>query len=278
MYYLKRLFDFYLDSSIHTALAVFALIEVTGIFFGITRDHNFSYLVFFGTIVCYNFVKYGVEARKYILVSNTYHGYIQIVSFLAGAMALYHAFYITLNVWMGIGFLLLLTFLYAIPLLPRVKSLRSLGGLKIFVVALVWAGTTVILPVMSENLHLGWDVVIEGIQRFVLVLVLMIPFEIRDLKYDDRALNTLPQRYGLLNSKLMGGFGALLFFLFTFIKMHTTHLELLAKGIVLLVLWVILYRTKKMQSKYFSSFWVEGIPILWWGVVLLLERFLLSFG
>ena len=34
---------------------------------------------------------------------------------------------------------------------------------------------------------------------------------------------------------------------------------------------LMVYRTKKMQSKYFSSFWVEGIPILWWVALLLLE-------
>ncbi|MDX1364952.1 MAG: hypothetical protein R3243_12120 [Arenibacter latericius] len=277
MYYLKRLFDFYLDSSIHTALAVFALIEVTGIFFGINRDHNFSYLVFFGTIVCYNFVKYGVEARKYILVSSTYQRYIQIVSFLAGAIALYHAFYITLNVWMGIGLLLLLTCLYAIPMLPRAKNLRSLGGLKIFVVALVWAGVTVVLPAISEKLPVDWNVVIEGVQRFILVLVLMIPFEIRDLKYDNRDLRTLPQRFGFINTKLMGALGALLFFLGTFFKENVAYLELLGKGIMLLLLWVMIYRTKKMQSKYFASFWVEGIPVLWWLLLLMLQQKSLPF-
>src|SRR5690606_10602649 len=221
----KRLFDFYLDASIHTAVSVFALIEITGIFFGINRDHHFAYLVFFGTIVCYNFVKYGVEAKKYILVANTYHRYIQIVSFIAGGCALYHAFYISATAWIGIMVLLALTGLYAIPLLPHAKNLRSLGGLKIFVVALVWAGTTVILPVVSSHKSVDLNVWIEGVQRFILVLLLMIPFEIRDLEYDDPELRTLPQRYGFVKTKIMGGLGTLLFFFLTFLKSGISYPE-----------------------------------------------------
>src|SRR5690606_35154402 len=237
----KRLFDFYLDASIHTAVSVFALIEITGIFFGINKDHHFAYLVFFGTIVCYNFVKYGVEAKKYILVANTYHRYIQLISFIAGGCALYHAFYISVTSWIGIAVLLALTGLYAIPLLPHAKNSRGLGGLKIFVVALVWAGTTVVLPVVSAYKSVDLDVWIEAAQRFILVLLLMVPFEIRDLEYDDPELRTLPQRYGIFNTKIMGWAGTLLFFFLTFLKSEVSFPDLMGKGIVFLTMGIVIY-------------------------------------
>ena len=25
------------------------------------------------------------------------------------------------------------------------------------------------------------------------------------------------------------------------------------------------------QSKYYSSFWVEGVPIMWWGILVMLK-------
>lgn len=271
---LRRLFDFYLDASIHTAVSVFALIEITGIFFGINRDHHFAYLVFFGTIVCYNFVKYGVEAKKYILVANTYHRYIQVISFVAGACALYHLFYISAITWMGITVLLVLTGLYAVPLLPHAKNLRSLGGLKIFIVALVWAGTTVVLPVVSSYKFLTLDVWIEAVQRFILVLLLMLPFEIRDLAYDDPELRTLPQRYGIINMKIMGGLGTLFFFFLTYLKSQVSYLDLISKGVMFLVMGLVIYNTQKKQPKYFSSFWVEAIPVFWWGFIWMLDNLL----
>jgi hypothetical protein len=268
------LFHFYLDASIHVALSVFALIEVSCIFFGLPRDNHISYLVFFGTIACYNFVKYGVEAKKYFLVANTYHKYIQVVSFIAGAFALYHLFFLSLEVVIGITVLSLLTSLYAIPLLPNTKNLRSLGGLKIFVVALVWAGTTVVLPVIAADRAVDWDVFVELAQRFLMILILMLPFEIRDLDYDDPELRTLPQRYGYVNTKIYGAFGTVVFFFLTFLKDHLTYLEVIGKGVLFLVLGVLMFITKRKQSQYFSSFWVEAIPIFWWAGILALDVFL----
>lgn len=268
------LFHFYLDASIHVALSVFAFIEISCVFFGLSRDNHISYLAFFGTIACYNFVKYGVEAKKYYLVSNTYHKNIQVISFVAGAFALYHSFFVSYETWIGIIILSVLTGLYAVPLLPNAKNLRSLGGLKIFIVALVWAGTTVVLPVVAADAVLDRDVVVELVQRFLMVLILMLPFEIRDLDYDDPELRTLPQRFGYLKTKLMGVAGAVLFFLLTFMKDQLTYLEVMGKGLAFLVLGMLMLVTKRNQSPFFSSFWVESVPILWWACVLAMDVFL----
>ena len=270
----RYLFHFYLDASIHVALSVFALIEITCIFFGLSRDNHISYLVFFGTIACYNFVKYGVEAKKYFLVSNTYHKNIQVVSFIAGGFALYHSFFVSYEAWIGLAVLSVLTSLYAVPLLPNAKNLRSLGGLKIFIVAMVWAGTTVVLPVVAADRVLDWDVSIELVQRFLMVLILMLPFEIRDLDYDDPELRTLPQRFGYLKTTIFGASGAVVFFFLTFMKDYLTNFEVFGKGLAFLGLAVLMLVTRRNQSQFFSSFWVEAIPIFWWACILVMDVFL----
>src|SRR5690606_8884320 len=90
-----------------------------------------------------------------------------------------------------IGVFGIVTFLYAIPILPKrffidqKKNLRNIGGLKVYVIALVWAGVTVLLPVMDISGVFTSDVLIIAIQRFLLVMLLMLPFEIRDLQYDN---------------------------------------------------------------------------------------------
>lgn len=274
MNWLKYLFHFYLDASIHVAISVFAFIEITCIFFGLPRNNHISFFAFFGTIACYNFVKYGVEAEKYILVANTYHKNIQAFSFVAGAGALYHAFFMSYDTWIGIGILSIITSFYAIPLLPNTKNLRNLGGLKIFVVALVWAGTTVVLPVIAANRTMEWDVIVEGVQRFIMVVILMVPFEIRDMEYDDPELKTLPQRFGFVNTKIYGAYGVVVFFFLTFLKDNIGYLEVISKGVVFLTLGICMFITKRKQDHYFSSFWVEAIPIFWWVCILGLDTFL----
>lgn len=273
MRFLKRFFDFYLDASVHVAFAIFSLVQVTLITFNISSDHHFSWFLFFGTIVSYNFMKYGVEAEKYIRVANQYHKSIQVFSFIAAAFAAYHAFFLHTEILWGVLFLVLLTGLYALPLLPHTKNLRSLGGLKVFVVALVWAGTTVVLPNLMVKNPFSWDVGVETFQRFLFILVLLVPFEIRDLKYDNLELRTFPQQYGVTKTKIIGAFLILLFFFSTFLKDDISVYSLIGKGVLFLVLGVMLFVTKRNQPRYFASFWVEGIPILWYLVLVILDYY-----
>jgi hypothetical protein len=265
MKWLKRIFDFYLDASIHVAFAIYALLQITFRTLNISYDYHLSFFIFFGSISCYNFIKYGVEAEKYILVANQYHKGIQFLSFITLCFALYHGYFLNFEVWAGVAGLIFLTGLYALPVLPKSKNLRSWGGLKIFVVALVWAGATVLLPVLSAH-QITWDIGVETFQRFVLILILLIPFEIRDLAYDKVELRTLPQRYGVTKTKILGGFATLVFFFSTFLIDELCSEGLVLKGILFLILGSMIFSTKRNQSKYFASFWVESIPIFWWGI------------
>ena len=182
MKWIRRLFDFYLDASIHVALAIVSLVIATSLLLNIPVDAHLAFFLFFGSIGCYNFVKYGPEAEKYLKLTNVYHKNIQIFSIACLLFAGYHAHMIRMETWVGIAVLVCMTVLYAVPLLPKAKNLRNLGGLKIFIVAGVWAGTTVILPCLETPINLSWDIYMETTQRFLLVLVLLVPFEIRDLK------------------------------------------------------------------------------------------------
>ncbi len=267
MKWLNRIFDFYLDASVHVAFSVFSLLHISCYLLHVSLNVHLSYFLFFSTIACYNFIKYGVEAEKYILVANQYHKNIQFASFIALGFALYHAYFLPFQLWKALGLLLVLTGLYALPLLPKAKSLRSWGGLKIFMVGLVWAGTTVILPVIVSKHGLGWDVWVETFQRVVLVLILLMPFEIRDLQYDMPELRTIPQRYGVVQTKIFGGLAVMLFFFSTFLKDNLSMLEIVSKGLLCLILGMALVVVKTKQNKYFTSFWVEAIPIFWWGII-----------
>ena len=63
MKYFKNLLDFYIESSLHVALAVYALIRITFLKLNISYDESVAYFGFFGTIVGYNFIKYDELAR-----------------------------------------------------------------------------------------------------------------------------------------------------------------------------------------------------------------------
>ncbi len=267
MKWLIRCFDFYLDASIHVAWATVSFLQITAIVLAITINCHLYFALFFGTVACYNFIKYGVEAEKYLLVSGKYLMWIQGISIFSLLVALYHFCFLPPAVWFGFGLLILLTALYALPVLPKAKNFRSFGGFKTFIVAIVWSLATVTIPLLTTDSILNLDAGIELIQRFILVVVLLLPFEIRDLEFDPPTLRTIPQRIGIKRTKLLGVGMAVCFFLLTFFKNHITPEEMGSKAAIFFLSLVVLWVTKKKQSKYFASFWVESVPLIWWAIV-----------
>ncbi len=266
---LKQIFNFYIDSSIHVALAVFALSWVTLLEFGIPYDRAVLYFIFFASITGYNFVKYFGLARFHHRSLTNWLKLIQVFSLMCFIGMCYFALkleLISLVVILGFG---VVTFLYAIPFLPnkilydKHKNLRNVSGLKVYIIALVWAGVTVVLPILNNHVPLDTNVVVTGFQRFVFVTVLMFPFEIRDLNYDSLKLATIPQQIGIKNTKMVGVLLLMLFFLLEFLKPQLNVEHTVGMLITMFVTLMFLIFANRNQGRYYSSFWVEGIPLVW---------------
>jgi hypothetical protein len=187
----------------------------------------------------------------------------------------YYALQLGINTMFFIVGLGLVTFFYAIPFLPKhlfldsKNNLRNIGGLKVYLIALVWTGVTVFLPIINNDYTINADVVITGIQRFVFIVVLLLPFEIRDLMYDSLKLATIPQKIGVKQTKIIGVVLLGLFLLLEFFKEGTTVGSLLVSIVISIVIGLFLMYSKKEQGTYYSSFWVEGLPVLWLFLMLL---------
>ncbi len=271
----EKLFNFYLNSSIHVALAVFALTYITFIEFDLESDKNLLYFVFFATITGYNFVKYFGVAKFHHRSLAGWLKTIQVFSFFAFLALCYFALGLSYVTLICIAILAFITLLYAIPILPmryfrdKKKNLRQISGLKVYIIAFVWTFATVILPILENNIQINTDVILSSLQRYILVIVLMLPFEIRDLNFDSLKLGTIPQRIGIKNTKTIGAFLLLVFFFLEYFKDDISTVGLLASlGITLLTLLFLVF-SHRNQSKYYSAFWVESIPIVWLGFLLM---------
>jgi len=161
--------------------------------------------------------------------------------------------------------------LYALPIFGNSRNLRSLAGIKIFVIAMVWAGTTVLLPVINAQQLLNQPVLIDFFQRFCMVVVLTLPFEIRDLIYDSDSLETIPQRIGISKARIFGVVLLLLICLIEIFQQQFHSYSLIALFLVCVIIGVFLLRSRERQAKYYSSFWVELIPIIYLGILLLMK-------
>ncbi|MFT4848214.1 MAG: hypothetical protein ACI83B_000740 [Sediminicola sp.] len=268
---LSSVFSFYVNGSIHVAFAVLALVGTSVLEYDLEIPFALWVFIFFGTITGYNFVKYakiaGVRHRE---LTNSLKS-IQIFSFICFGITVYFAFRLSFDTVLLISGFALLTFFYAVPFLKS-KNLRSLTSMKIFVVALVWAGVTVIVPVLSIGVELNVDILLTFVQRFFIVVVLIIPFEIRDLKFDVASLRTLPQQLGVKRVKAVGIFLLLICLVFEGFKDKVSEGNFIGLLMLCILIASALISSNKQQLKYFASFWIEGIPIVWLAILFLLSN------
>ncbi|PHS68077.1 MAG: hypothetical protein COB12_02345 [Flavobacterium sp.] len=267
---LKNIFKAFINSSILVALSVCAFLEITAFEYVISVSNNLLGFVFFGTIAAYNFVKYAEVIRTRF---NEIWGFLKVIQIVSLIALVYFAFQLSFETLLITGGFAMLTFFYAIPFL-KYKNLRNFTGLKITIVALVWSGVTVLIPLVNEGVSFGIEVWISFIQRFFFVFVLTLPFEIRDLQFDDLALGTLPQRVGVRKTKIIGiTMLSVLLLLESLKPIENFEFEISLMVSVVLLSLFLLY-SKRSQSNYYASFWVESIPIIWWVILYIMMNYL----
>jgi hypothetical protein len=267
MTFLKHLFNFYINASIHVALAVYALTRVTEVYFDLPYNPHLDAFIFFGTITGYNFVKYAGVAKFYHRSLTKSLRLIQIFSLVCFVLLCYFGVLLPLKTLTYFAPFAVLTLLYIIPFLGGFqKNLRAISYLKIFVVAGVWSGVTTSIPLLVNGHEFTSDLLLLFVQRMLFVLALILPFEIRDMQLDIEDIRTLPQKIGIEQTKKVGLVLLLFVLTFEFLITDDKVFRNISLGVCFGLLFFIM-RAKEKQSTYYSSFWVEAIPIVWWGLL-----------
>ena len=136
-------------------------------------------------------------------------------------------------------------------------SWREWGAIKIFIVALVWAALTVYIPAGGRGKYtLPLTAMVA-----IWVLMLIIPFDIRDLSLDDESLKTLPR---IFKQKTLTA-GWILYFLFLLLLWAIPYgncMRILLAGGGLLSLLAI-YGASYYDDRFlYTALGVESIPVL----------------
>jgi hypothetical protein len=272
---LKSIVRFYINSSLHVGLSCYALVRITQMLLQISQQNAVAYFAFWGAIVGYNFVKYEELARaKKLQMQNQLRG-IAVFSFFSFIMTGYYFFLLERFTQIIAVFFLGLTLLYTLPFFPNRNNARNWAGVKIYIVSFCWVGATVFLPLLNANVALTANIGILSIQRFILIFVLILIFEIIDLRHDNPNLRTVPQQIGVRKTKILGYVLLVLFCGLELINCNINNniqflpLKLIFEIAIAIVIALFLAFANEQRSKYYTSFWVESIPIVWWLVLTL---------
>lgn len=161
------------------------------------------------------------------------------------------------NNFLLLSCLALIAIVYVVPI--KGKSLREIAGLKIFLVALVWTGLTLVYPMLNANipLQLYWKE-ISGF--FLFFFAVTIPFDIRDLQFDLPMHKTIPQVLGINGAKVLAIGLILMFFTLTAKFNQEIWKSALLSGFCILTSFLILYTNPQRSTNYFAA--IDAMMIL----------------
>ena len=267
MHLWRGLTAIYVQSSIHVALAVVSLMWISSGEFNTSLDFGQLLFVLSASILGYNYVRfYPLDKRTLTGLDIPFVAFVG-VNLLAAVVSLWTFTRLSIRFYPLLATAAVITFAYAAPVLGR-KNLRARAGLKIILVGMVWTLITVGIPVVESGIELKGNVLFSFLQRFFLVILLTLPFEIRDLRDDHSSLGTLPQLLGVEGAKRFGMLLGILTIAMEFAKTEPLWSHAVVMVYMTAAAVLMLFYSTERQGRYYASFWVEGIPvgggILWW--------------
>lgn len=280
MRYLRQSLDFLLFTNIFVALVAVAQ---TLVFYHLVQVKP-SFLVlaflFAATLFIYNFSiliykPKNHQESSYKRVRWIFRNYkLNVAITITAFICLWPMFFLlAATTKILVVFLAFLSFGYAFPIFSvegRKIGLRNITGLKLFLIAIVWALSVTFLPYLElnraqfSNLS-NTSVSIIIMQRFLFFAAITIPFDVRDIIQDKAfAIKTIPILFGEKKAyliSLMMLLGSFLILLFQFQTSGFTTDFFATAGIILLAAWLI-FKSKWEKNEYYYFLYLDGVLIL----------------
>ena len=276
--YLKQGLNFFLFSNIFIAFCAVSQGLLTYWLLQIRLDKPVLGILFFSTLAIYNFSillakpKY-LESSPFLRVRWVFSYYKLIICLLIISILCLLAliFFINLSSLILLFLLGCISLAYNLPIWTKEgkkHGIRSIPGLKIFIIALVWAGSTVLFPVFaiedSANIEFSnQKIFLLFLNRFLFIVAITIPFDIRDLFQDKlNELKTIPVLLGEKKSLLLCQLFLLAHFILLFLFTEKWDVNLWVIGLSVFITGWLIFKSKWKKNEYYYFLFLDGTLIL----------------
>lgn len=273
-----------INSNIYISLAAVALTVSTQIQIGIKPQwHPYLFLIFFATLFEYNLHRLitilthseaiNSEKHSWVKKNSTWFYLLVTCSVIGFVIAVLEA---KITVLLALAPIAGLTLFYSTPITKTANGifrLRQIPYLKIFLISFVWSALTILLPVIhSENRIDDWRIVTMIIERFLFVLAITIPFDIRDMEDDSLTnLKTIPLKIGVANSSKLSIVLITLFLIVTIVHYTFTSQSFLIIAYLISFLTTLYFlSSKKIKNSRFYYYGILDGTMLLQGILVIL--------
>ena len=152
--------------------------------------------------------------------------------------------------------LIVIALFYAVNLFR--KSLRDIPFIKIILIASSWAAVTVLIPAYINQELSAYGTWAIFTLNFIYIFALVIPFDIRDLQFDEPEKNTIPQLIGLKASKYTG----ITLLILCGILSCTFFIEAVYSIPIYFLSIFLMHQVNDKRKELFYAFGVDGLILL----------------
>lgn len=284
--YIQNAIHFVADSNLWIAFCVFGFIAQSFIIYNVPIEKSDSWYLLFSfcnTYIIYNLHRIITIPPKEVETLSGMHGFIAkqkkwvyATIILSAVIAIFCLFFISWQSIIVLAVLGTIAVFYTFPL-PFGIRLRDFGILKPFIVAIVWSFVAVCVPLASYIADDMLNIGLLWLNRFLFIVAITIPFDVRDLKFDKVNLKygTIPMKIGKLRTYWLSQgllmISALPLLVVLFLE------QTIEAYLIPLLMWYLItssiirynLKSKTEISEYQYTFWLDGTMALGYTLFLL---------
>jgi 4-hydroxybenzoate polyprenyltransferase len=275
----KKLFDFFVFSSLFIALCAVLMVYQTCFLFSIPFSFPLAAFVFSGSVCSYNFHWYltppQVQEPSEKEVWNICNKRIHLILFIIGLLGAGVCSLVLVKHWFWLGITAFLTFLYSAPKIshPAFSSLRNIALGKTIFLAFAWMHVTTLLPLVMNLYSLDMHHVWFAVNRFFYIYAICVLFDYRDVEEDRKSgiksLITFVHEKGV-DILFWGSITVVAVTQFLLLD-YFTITETIALLIPVVILSLLYYPSKTSFSDYLYYFVLDGLMMLSAPLLLLIK-------
>lgn len=287
---LLPILDFLLFSNLFIAICAVAQGLVTYHLLHAQPDKYILAIIFFGTLSIYNFSMLLSKPKEpenspFVRVRWIFSHHRLIISITLISMLCLiplGLLYLSIEAKLLMIFTAVLALGYNIPFLTlnnQQIGLRNIPGIKLFLIALVWSVSCVLLPVveLEHNYQINIssaETLLLVAKRFLFIAAITIPFDIRDLFQDKLyALKTIPVMLGEKKAYIFCQFLLAGYLVLLILFNQTINADTIGLTLTLLLTGWLIFKSNIKKNEYYYFFYLDGTMLLQY-LILVLVSFL----
>jgi hypothetical protein len=272
--FIWKIVDVVLYGNIWIAVAALAMsLQTSLLLSGNTRMTPAIAFIFFATLFLYSLHRlvgmsksrpFQQQGRHLKVFNLRFH--LVFFAIISGAAATWFLLHVPFRFHWAVWLPCLAAGGYVLPVLRGKRRLRDLNYAKVFLVSVVWAWITVVLPAMESGLVKNIPMALMAMERALFIFAIALPFDIRDIPFDEHfRVKTIPSQAGARKAKWLAASSLSLMLVLCILNYRIDVYSpgvMIAMAISLAITFLVVIFSNRERHDYYFTGLLDGMMVV----------------